>query len=247
MILVVPIDPQFLPETALLVAALFSGVAAIRFLIGGNRSHALKAAAGAVGCVALAFLLAKTMHRESGTLALVPAAKNSREAPNANPATTLVLGGVLVRVAPAEQYVLSVEGAPFLTLDLHRSRLRVTCTVQSEEGEAAKIVQNGVPARAGYLDTRRDAHTLLVQAGGKNVLRVFYASPSRVEVEGDFYERKRDEDTQISIHRITFRKGIEWPGGRIAEGTTVDLTSQGAGPIDFRSDGAVRVAPAAGG
>ncbi|HYJ32449.1 MAG TPA: hypothetical protein VE326_04455 [Candidatus Binatia bacterium] len=241
-----PIDPQFLPETALLIAAVFSGVAAIRFLLVGRRADALKAAAGALGCIALAFVLAKTMHRESETLALTPAVKSSAEAPTGKPATALVLGGVLVRVASAEQYVLSVEGAPFLTLDLERSKLRVTCTVQSEQGDAAKIVQNGVPARAGYLDTRRDAHTLLVQAGGKNVLRVFYASPTRVEIEGDFYERKRDEDTQVSIHRITFRKGIEWPGGRIAEGTTVDLTSQGAGRIDFGSDGAVRVTPAAG-
>ncbi|HTL99821.1 MAG TPA: hypothetical protein VL503_01710 [Candidatus Omnitrophota bacterium] len=116
----------------------------------------------------------------------------------------------------------------------------MTCTVQSEQGDAAKIVQNSVPVRAGYLDTRRDAHTLLVQAGGKSVLRVFYASPTRVEIEGDFYERKRDEDTQVSI-RITFRKGIEWTGGRVAEGTTVDLTAQGLGRIDFGSAGDVRI------
>jgi len=241
MILVVPIDPQFLPEIALLVAAVFSGVAAIRFLIGGNRSHALKAGAGAVGCIALAFVLARTMHPESGTLALIPAAKSDTSAPKAKRATTLVLGGVLVRVAPADQYVLSVGGEPFLTLDLHRSRLRVTCTVQSEQGDAAKIVQNSVPVRAGYLDTRRDAHTLLVQAGAKNVLRVFYASPTRVEIEGDFYERKRDEDTQVSIHQISFRKGIEWAGGRIAEGTTVDLAAQGLGRIDFGSTGDVHI------
>jgi hypothetical protein len=247
MILVVPIDPQFLPETALLVAAVFSGVAAIRFLIGGNRSHALKAAAGAVGCIALAFVLTKTMHPESGTLALIPAAKSDTATPKATRATTLLLGGVLVRVAPADQYVLSVGGAPFLTLDLHRSRLRVTCTVQSEQGDAAKIVQNSVPVRAGYLDTRRDAHTLLVQAGGKNVLRVRYATPWRVEIEGDFFERKREDDTQVSIHLISFQKGIEWVGGRIAEGTTVDLSGQRPGRIDFTSTGEVRVASMDGG
>lgn len=244
MILVVPVDPQFLPEVMLLIAAVFSGVAAVRFLVLGHRANALKAAAGAAGCIVFAFVLVKTMHPSPETLGLVPAARSDTAAPAAT--TTLVLGGVRVRVASAEQYVLSVEGAPFLTLDLQRSKLRVTCTVQSEQGAAAKIVQNSVPVRAGFLDTRRDPHTLLVLAGGKNVLRVRYATPARVEIEGDFFERKREEDTQVSIHMISFRKGIEWAGGRIAEGTTVDLTAQGPGRIDFGSGGGIRVTPVTG-
>lgn len=241
--ILVPVDPQFAPETALVIAAVFSGVAAVRFLVLRERANALKAAAGALGCIGLAFVLAKTMHPPTGPQALVPAAKSETAAPAAARATILVLGGVLVRVAPAEKYVLSVEGEPFLTLDLQRSKLRVTCTVQSEQGAAAKIVQNSVPVRAGFLDTRRDPHTLLVQSGGKNVLWVRYATPARVLIEGDFFERKREEDTQVSIHLISFRKGIEWAGGRIAEGTTVNLAAQGTGRIDFGSSGGIRVAP----
>lgn len=247
MILVVPVDPQFLPETALLIAAIISGVGAIRFLVLGHRANALKAAAGALGCIVLTFLVAKTMHPPAGTLALVPAAKSDTVPFTATGATSLVMGGVLVRVAPSEQYILSVEGEPFLTLDLKRSKLHVTCTVQSEQGGAAKIVQNSVPVRAGFLDTRRDPHTLLVQAGGRKVLWVRYAATSRVEIEGDFFERKREEDTQVSIHLISFRKGIEWAGGRIGEGATVDLTAQGPGRLDFGPGGEIRITSAAGG
>jgi hypothetical protein len=186
-------------------------------------------------------VLAKTTHPGSDTPALVPAAKSSTSQ-TSHGVMTLALGGVLVRVAPAERYLLSVEGKRFLELELHRSELRVTCTVEGEGGAAAKIVRNTVPLRNGILDVRKDPHTLLVLAGGKNVLRVRYVAPSTIEIAGDFFERTMMDETRRSIHLISFRKGIEWAGGRIAEGAALDLSDQGPGRIDFGAAGEVRVA-----
>ncbi|HEU4764236.1 MAG TPA: hypothetical protein VFT93_01140, partial [Candidatus Eisenbacteria bacterium] len=71
----------------LLIAAVFSGVAAVRFLVLGHRANALKAAAGAAGCIVFAFVLVKTMHPSPETLGLVPAARSDTAAPAAT--TTL--------------------------------------------------------------------------------------------------------------------------------------------------------------
>lgn len=235
-----PVDPQYFPEAALLVAAMFSGVASVRFLVAGRRASALKAVGGGVACLLLTIVLAKTTHPSSSTPALLPAAKSSTQ--TSQGAMMLVLGGVPVRAASSERYLLSVEGKRFLELELHRAELRVSCTVEAEGGEAAKIVRNTVPVRSGTLDVRKDPHSLVVLAGGKDVLWVRYADPSRIEIAGDFFERTKTEETRRSVHLISFRKGIEWAGGRIAEGAALDLRDQGPGRIDFGAAGEVRVA-----
>jgi len=230
-----PMNPEYLPEAGLLLAGIFAWVVALRFLFTRRLSNALRAGAAGLGCFILAFVLVKTVHNSPGPPpVLLPASENSM---------SLVLGGVVLRVAPSNQYVLSVDNRRFLELELRRSQLRVTSLVGSGIGTATKVVQNAFPVRTGDVHPSRDAHTLFVEAEGKHVLRVHYAEPLRIEIAGDFYDRKTIGAVLTSVHLISFQKGIEWTGGRIQEGTTLDIRKAGTGRIDFGPSGSIRVVP----
>ena len=228
-----PMSPEYLLEALLLLAGTFVWVIALRFLFTRQSSKALKAAAVGLACFVIAFVLVKTVHNPPKTAPVLrPASENSM---------SLVLGGVVLRVAPSSRYVLSVDNRKFLELESRRSQLRVSSTVGSGLGTATKIVQNAFPVRTGDVHPGRDAHTLFVQAEGKSVFRVHYSEPLRIEVTGDFFDRRKSGSVLSSIHLISFQKGIEWTGGRIPEGTTLDLRKAGAGRIDFGPSGSIRV------
>jgi hypothetical protein len=83
---------------------------------------------------------------------------------------------------------------------------------------------------------RRDAHTILVQEGDKEILRIHYASPQRIEVAGQFYLSGDAEPSVISL-----MDGIRWPGGLVGPGAGIDLRLQGKGRINFESSGLIRI------
>jgi hypothetical protein len=229
-----PMNPEYLGEAALLLLGIFLFVVACRLLFTRQPRKSLVAVGVSLACFSLAFVLAKTAHKPPKPPFLLPAAKNSM---------SLVLGGVVVRVATADHYVLSVDNRQFLELALDRSRLRVSCSVGSGLDAATSVVQNTFPVRTGNVLPSRSTHTIRVQLSGKDVLKVHYAEPLRIEVTGEFFERTREEESITSVHLISLEKGIEWPGGRIPSGTTIDLSSHGAGRIDFGPANAVRVVP----
>jgi len=61
-LLVVPMDPAYFPEAALIVAGVFTAGAAIHFLIAHDRQKALRSAAASLACFALVVALALTFH-----------------------------------------------------------------------------------------------------------------------------------------------------------------------------------------
>jgi hypothetical protein len=230
MILIVPMDPQYLPEAGLLFGGIVAAVTVVHFLITKQARKAIRSGLIALGCVGVAGVMAVTLHKPPGPPALVPAAESSM---------SLVLGDVVLRVAPSERYVLSAGGKQFLVLDLHRSQLKVSGVIGAHDRVATGIQENTFPfTRPSGIRPARDAHTLLVQEGGRAIARVEYAEPRRIEVTGQFFGRRSDEAALISLEN-----GISWHGGMIARGTTIDLRSQGSGRIDFGSSGAIRVLP----
>ena len=230
-LLTVPMDPSYLPELTLIIAGLATAGAAIVFAFARRFGHALRAGAASVVSVALVFLLAKTTHPESGAPELL--------SPGATSSTSLVLGGVVLRVAPADRYALWVSGTKFLDLDLRQRGLAVTGVVGANDHAAARLETNQFPRR--WSDVRPyspDAHTLVLTGQEGDIFRVQYAEPRRIEVNGQFF----------GLHEapalISLEKGIRWGGGAIAPGTIIDLRDQGAGRIDFGPSGEVRILPA---
>jgi hypothetical protein len=63
LLLVVPMDPQFLPEGALLIGGAFGLGVAINALFARRWGRALKAAGAAVACVGVAIALGKWTHK----------------------------------------------------------------------------------------------------------------------------------------------------------------------------------------
>ena len=230
MILVVPMDPQFLPEAGFVIAGLFAGAAAIHFLLTRQRRNAMRAVAAVVACTALVFALAKTLHNPPKPPVLRPAAENSM---------SLVLGDVVLRVTPSDRYVLTVAGERFLELDLRDSGLAVSCVAGADNRASTGITQNTFPFRwADVRPSSPDSHTLLVQENGRDIFKVDYSEPQRIEVMGQFFQRRSAQKALVS-----FQDGIHWNGGRVPAGTVVDLRSQGQGMIDFGPSGSIQVRP----
>lgn len=73
-VLVVPMNPAYLPEFGLLIGALFTGVAAINFALTRRGSQAVRMGAASVGCAALMLLLASTAHPNDARAAAAKAA-----------------------------------------------------------------------------------------------------------------------------------------------------------------------------
>jgi hypothetical protein len=122
-------NPEWFPEMALLIAGLFAGGAALRSLFTRQRGGAVRWGAASLALVALALVLAssETLHpyirrsREAHKpVVLLPVTLRDAEDQDSEgtPSTSLLLGNVLVRVAPSNRYVLAVDGKRFLTLDV---------------------------------------------------------------------------------------------------------------------------------
>jgi hypothetical protein len=229
MILVVPMNPEFLPELGLLIASVLAGGAALRLLFARQLGKAMRAGAASVACIALTFVMVKTFHKLPGPPTLKPAAENSM---------SLVLGDVVLRVAPSDRYVLSVGGEQFLELDLGRSGLVVSCVAGAHDRPATEISSNTFPFRWADIRPSRDSHTLLVQEDSEDIFRADYSEPRRIEIMGQFFEHGPGGPPLISL-----QKGIYWSGGRVSPGTVVDLRTQGKGTIDFGPSGSIRVRP----
>src|SRR5882672_342581 len=251
-VLVVPMSPEFLPEGALLLAGVIAGVIALRHLFARQLRRALGAAAIGIECIALSFALARThgsvrsvqvpilRPARPNPLALVPAAKDSIRKDSAPaPYMSLLLGNVLLRVAPSDAYVLSVDGKQFLELDARRSGLIASCLVATHSDTAADVGRGRSPFRGARVQpTRLDAHTLGIHEKGEDVFRVHYAEPHKIEVTGNLFVLG-SRDTSV----VSFEDGIRWSGGGLPPGTTVDLTRQGKGRIDFERSGLIRIRP----
>jgi len=226
----VPMDPQYLPEAALLLAGLFLGAIGLHRLLTRQLGSAMKAGAACAVSVTLAFVLANNGHNPPRPAGLQPAATSSM---------SLVLGDVVLRVAPSNRYVFSVNDKEFLELDLARSGLTVSGVVGARDKAAASIERNTFPVRrTGIRPSKPDSHTLLVQEDGEDIFRVQYSEPRMIEVTGEFFERRSAEPALIS-----FQEGIHWSGGSVGQGTVIDLRSQSGGRINFAPSGQIRVLP----
>ena len=227
-----PMSPEYLPEGALLLAALFAGAYSVHLLFARQVSRAIRTSAASIGCIVLAFVLVKTLHNPPKAFVLVPAAKHSIES------MSLVLGDVVLQVAPSDEFEFAVDGRKFLELDLRRSRLSVSGVVGTRNRATTSIKQNTFPfSEPGFRPARPDAHTLVVQEDGRNIFRIHYSERRRLEVSGQFFEKRSDEGAVISL-----LDGIHWKGGDVPAGTFIDLSGQGKGRISFEP-GLIRILP----
>jgi len=243
-------NPEWLPEMALLLAGVFAGGMAVHLLFTRQLRKGIPAGAISILCIVLAFALARThesarwtsapqlRHARRDPLAILPAARDSTERDST---LSLSLGGVLLRLAPNDQYVFTVDGKEFLQLDSLRSGsgMRVGCMVAARDSTPTGIGRSGFPfRRARAQPTRLNAHTLRAQEDGKDVFRAHYAAPHRIEITGRFFV---DQSAELSV--VSCMNGIRWNGGGIPPGATVDLMRQGKGTIDFERSGLIEIRP----
>ena len=150
--------------------------------------------------------------------------------------TSLVLGGVVLRVAPSDHYSLAVDRKRFLILDTRGAAgMVVSCDVGDPEGRLAARILRNRPIGTHLVVQRPDDHTLLIQKAGQDLMRVRLADRGRIEVLGRFHPL--GSATPV----IVTSGGIEWPGGEARAGRTVDLRRFGVGTIDFESSGRIRL------
>lgn len=245
-------SPEWLPVMVLLLGGVFAAVVALNLLFTRRPGAALRAGAACLACLVLAFVLVRghVFHSPYLTDSRHEASSRPRPKPfvlrpattdttGAAPSMSLVLGGVLLRVAPSNRYVLSVDGEQFLVLDSLKTGLIVDCLVGTEEKASTSISRSLFPSYpAGAHPGRTNSSTLRVRQEGKDMFRVHYATPRKIEVTGHFFG-ERDSGSAL----ISFGKGIRWKGGGIPPGTTLDLTRLGKGRIDFQRSGLIQILP----
>jgi len=224
----VPMNPEYLPEAGLLLAGVFTGAIALYCLFTRQLRKAMQRGGISLACVAAAVLMVGNFHKPPGKPTLLPASERS---------VALVLGDAVLYLTPSDRYVLSVSDKQFLDLDMRRSGLAVSCVVGTKNKATTGIGRNTISFnQLGIRPSKPDTHTLLVQEEGSDLLRVRFSGPERIEVTGDFFERRSAEPALI-----TFRDGISWSDGHVPPRTVIDLRSQGAGRIDFGGSGRVQV------
>ena len=250
-------NPEFLPEFALLLAGVFLGAVAVRLLVARRWRRAM-----GLGAISVTLILVGLVAGKYGThwkyserwrlrpsmrpAPLVPVASPERVKPDSEGAryVSLLLGDVLLQVGASDRYVLSADNEPFLILDSLGSELLVSCRVAGSHYPArirtprlaVDIVQNAVVYSGTATKTMRpDAHTIVVQEGDKEILRIRYAEPKMIEVAGQFYLSDGAGPSVISLS-----KGIKWRGTGIPKGT-IDLRPQGQGRINFDHSGMIQV------
>ena len=241
-ILTVPMNPEFFPETALLLGGVIAGILALRHLFAREPGPTLRVGGIAVACIVLALFLGRSgwIHsnygRQSKPMVLLPA---STPSPDEARFMSLALGDVILRVAPSERYVLSVEGKRFLTLDAPKSGMSVTCDLADDDGRIVGRIRRNTPERYPVRTSRPDTHTMLLQdAEGHEIFGVRYLGPTQVQITGSFHAAGLPEPVLVSTER-----GVHWKGGGVPPGTRIDLTPQGKGRIDFERSGLIRVLP----
>ena len=237
---------MLLAHTALWTAGGILALLAVVLFLRRQRAAGIGAALAAAGSIVLA--LAPHGERPAAPTpapkanpqvhAIVPDSTPASMATTDTSSTFLVLGGVVVRVAPSDHYALSVDGRPFLMLDTRSmDGMVASCSVgDAQNGIAARLLRNRPIGAPGRL-LRPDDHTLLVQDQGVDLMRIRLVNPRRIEVHGRFFPLGRGTPVVVSD------EGIQWPGGAAKAGRTIDLRRFGAGTIDFRSHGRIRVRP----
>jgi len=249
-------DPSHLFELALLIAGLVLAAVALNRLFTRRRVRALQLGAAAVALFAIAFYSGTTgtwrypgwvrTMRGTPAAALLPAAQSDSLAqePGAKSTMSLVLGGVPVLAPVSDKYVVASNGEEFLTIDAHDSGLLVSCDIAGSPQLplrtpelAARFTDNVVWFIASNVMTiRPNASTLLVREDSTEILRVRYAAPRRIEVDGQFSLSKGRERRMVVL-----ADGIRWPGGSVPTGSSVDLRPQGKGVIELTPSGAIQV------
>ncbi len=227
-------NPEWLPVLGLLLGGILALVLAIRALVTGEIRKGLGLGVAAVSMISVAFFIGKE-NSLSGRANAPPLTPAPGVHVNAFPddedadstAVQLVLGKVTLILAPAERYVLTLDGRRFLLLETARQRLFVTCDVASRDQLSARVRRN---------NWTPDPHTLVVREDTTEVFRVRYADSRRFEIRGAFFPKESKETFLISS-----KGGIHWKGGGAAPGTTMDLRRFGAGTIEFEKSGLVRM------
>jgi hypothetical protein len=150
--------------------------------------------------------------------------------------TSLILGGVTLKVAPSDHYALAVDGKRFLILDTRNSTgMVVSCDIGDPDGRLAARILRNRPIGARVVMQRPDDHTLLIQKSGQDLMRVRLAEPGRIEVLGRFHPLGSAAPVVVT------HEGIEWPGGNAPAGRTVDLRRSGKGTVNFEKSGRIRI------
>ena len=235
---------MLLAHTALWTAGGILALLAVVLFLRRQRAAGIGAALAAAGSIVLA--LAPHAERPAAPTSPAPQAAPQvhaivpdSTAPSADTSSTsLVLGTVVLKVAPSDHYALSVDGRQFLMLDTRSANGMVaSCSVgDAQNGIAARLLRNRPIGAPGRL-LRPDDHTLLVQDQGVDLMRIRLVNPRRIEVHGRFFPLGRGTPVVVSD------EGVQWPGGAAKAGRTIDLRRFGAGTIDFRSNGRIRVRP----
>ena len=237
-----PMNPEWLPVLAILLGGVGAFVLALRALFAVRIRQGLGLGLLSLALMALAVAIGRPTGRQSRVIPLTPgkaSASTLEEDPDST-ATSLVLGGVVLRVPDSNRYDLTLDGRRFLALERSRNGLLVSCDPGSpKDGFVVHIRKNRFvypPWPLGH-PNRPDEQTFALQNdAGKDVFRVRYADPHRIEVMGVF-TTSSDKDTM----EIRERGGIRWPGGGAPRGMMVDLRHFGKGSIDFQRSGLIRV------
>lgn len=246
-----PFNPEFLPEMALLLAGVIALGVALSFALRRRPRPALGSAVVAVALIGLAFFLGRSpeTHSINRTLPSRPPAVDAivPMAPTPAPpgagsdadtvsSTSLMLGGVELKVTPSDHYTLAVDGRRFLILDTRNAAgLLATCEVGNAEGQIAVRLMRNRPILSRVALQRPDNNTLLMRDSGVDLMRIHFADPRRIEVLGSFFPLGRGTPVVITP------TGIHWPGGGATAGTMVDLRHFGKGTVDFTGTGKIRI------
>ena len=152
-ILTVPMNPEFFPETALLLGGVIAGILALRHLFAREPGPALRVGGIAVACIVLALFLGRSgwIHsnygRQSKPMVLLPA---STPSPDEARFMSLTLGDVILRVAPR----VNVNGNVLLNI----------------EQEISNIVDNGNASTLTPTISQRKVKSSIAVASGQSVL-----------------------------------------------------------------------------
>jgi hypothetical protein len=232
-----PMNPEWLPVLAMLLAGIFAVVAAMNaFFNHDPRRGATMLAIGSV-TIALAFWIGQqgSIHWTPAR-GLTPAGQAPRPSPDDDSDSTsmsLLVGQVTLRAPGQKHYTLAVDGHPFLDLELDRHGLWVSA---EPAGSRRFIVRRNNLRYPTMPLEEPDSHTLLLEERGENILRVRYSNPRSIEITGAFHPEGR-KDTFV----VGAKGGIRWEGGGVPPAALIDLRYFGKGTIDFERSGRVRV------
>lgn len=249
-------SPEWLLESALFLAALFSGAIGVSLLRQGDRARGLQL--GAISIVFLALTLFLSTNRKmhtAGGLGARPAVQQAKPLTPLLPrpatsvqtgeneiegtlSTSFLLGSVLLRVVASERYEFSVDKETFLLLEPEKDGLFVTChPVATNDSFGVGFERSRIGTHDSTIKwSTPDPHTLVVMERGEEMLRVRFLEPRKIEVTGRFAV-----SDSISPILITPLGGIRWKGGAIQAGATIDLTPQGKGRINFEPTGLIQI------